>query len=327
MKLRRVLSGLFGVLVITSSVAAPHAAAEACRWIAHDLPVPPGAKNVEIRASSGDNTLIVGWHGYRGLVWWNGDLWQMDEPPHGASTNVIPWGINNSAVVVGGLETYPDGGGLDRRAFRYQYGQYQLLQTASDEQSVALGVNDNGDVVGEVWKEPNIDWRTVVVWPANGPRKDFERGDAVGISSDGKVVANTRLAGDRIGWVKDINTGVKTTFQGPFRPMRLDNDRILYSEGISGGGDRIVEQGLDGQRVATYADGTHVFGRTSSGTVFGAVSSGVAHLWQWGTHYAVDAEKLPSAWYYGDVTDGGGLVGTYMDADGGRHPARWFWCA
>ena len=327
MKRRRVLSGLFGVLVLASAVAAPHAAADPCRWVAHDLPVPAGATNVVAVASSSDNSLILGRHGYRGVVWWNGDLWQMDQPPNPASTNVVPWDINNSAVVVGGLESYPAGGGIDRRAFRYQYGQYEMLHTEPGEQSVALGVNDAGDIVGEVWREPNIGWRTVVVWPANGPRKAFERGEAVGVSSDRKVVGWTRLATDLIGWVIDIDTGTKTTFQAPIRPMTLDNDRILYSEPISGGGTQIVEQALDGRRVATFAEGNKVFGKTSSGTVFGAVTSGTATLWQRGTHYAVDAEKMPSWFYFGEVTDGGALIGTYEASEDTRYPARWFWCA
>jgi len=311
------------VFVLASMVAAPQATAADCRWIAHDLPVPPGVTGARTVSSSSDNSLVLGIHYHgssRGLVWWNGELWQMDEPPNPRLTAVVAQGINNSALVVGHMVTYLSAG-TDQQAFRYQYGKYTLLETEPGERSEAIGVNDAGDIVGEVWSDSML--RTVVVWPANGPRRILEEGDAVGISSDGKVVGRTRLSADTtVGWVTDLATGARKQLPTGSSETVLDNDRILYSSGTE-----IVELNLDGERVAGYAAGTKPFGRTSGGTLFGATGPGTPTLWQWGTSYAVDAEKQPDVEYYGDVTDGGALIGTYKAGNGTLQPARWFWCA
>lgn len=73
-------------------------------------------------------------------------------------------------------------------------------------------------------------------------------------------------------------------------------------------------------------DGIEPYGRTSSGVVLGTSGPGRTTLWQWGGHHDVDSEKPPKPGCYGDITDEGALIGTYENADGSVHPARWFWC-
>jgi len=324
MKRRQAISGLLGVLVLASAVGAPQATAQDCRWIAHDLPVPSGATSARTVSSSGDNSLILGsvWqNGSRGVVWWNGQLWPMD-PPQDSSTSVVPKDINNSSLIVGLQEFH----GGDRRAFRFQYGKYDLLPAEPNEQSQAIGVNDAGDIVGEVWLKTSPTVRTVVVWPANEPRRSIGEGAAVGVSSDRKLVMTTGAGSASTGWVIDIATGVKTELPGARTPMVLDNDRVLHFA-FGATNTEIVEWNLGGQRVATHEGGIEPYGRTSDGTVFGTTGPGNTTLWQWGGRHNVDSEKLPKPQYYGDVTDGGALIGTYEDAQQTSHPARWFWCA
>src|SRR5688500_16744454 len=106
MKRRQAISGLLGVLVLASAVGAPQAAAQDCRWVADDLPLPPGVRGGQTVASSGDCSLILGsvWqNGSRGVVWLNAQLWPMD-PPESSSTSVVPKDINNSSLVVGRQE-------------------------------------------------------------------------------------------------------------------------------------------------------------------------------------------------------------------------------
>jgi hypothetical protein len=37
------------------------------------------------------------------------------------------------------------------------------------------------------------------------------------------------------------------------------------------------------------------------------------------------ADKLPSNYYYGDVTDAATLIGSWKDDAQNPHPARWLW--
>jgi hypothetical protein len=322
MKRRQAISGLLGVLVLASAVGAPQATAQDCRWIAHDLPLPPGVAGGQTVASSGDNSLILGsvWqNGSRGVVWWNGQLWPMD-PPESSSTSVVPKDINNSSLVVGRQE-FSSG---DYRAFRFQYGKYDFLPTEPGEQSQAIAVNDAGDVVGEVWQKSAPDVRTAVMWPVNQPRKSFGQANVHAITADRKVVISTGF-GTAVA-VVDADTGGRTDLPGARTPMVLDNDRILHFT-FTAAGTELVELGLDGQRIASYEGGIEPYGKTSGGVVFGTTGPGNTTLWQWGGRHNVDSEKLPKPQYYGDVTDGGALIGTYADAQQQPHPARWFWCA
>ncbi|MFD9697697.1 hypothetical protein [Lentzea sp. NPDC059081] len=121
--------------------------------------------------------------------------------------------------------------------------------------------------------------------------------------------------------VVDLARPRVTALPGGREPMVFDNDRVLYP-----GGTGLVEYDLDGRHVATWEGGTKPLGRTSSGhVVFGSVD-GIPSLWQWGVHYPVDSANLPDPSYYGDVSDEGALIGTYVGDDLRTRPARWFWC-
>ncbi len=318
MKRRQLCAALFGAMTIASTVAVPQAAADACRWIAHDLPVPGGTDLAETRGSSPNNQYIVGYAVANaislGVVWKDGVLTEMASTGS-AQIAVEPKDVNDSGVVVGRKEFWTE---HRHEAFRYQSGTYTALHTEPNENSQAIGINNAGDVVGEVWLTDQPGTRQVVMWPSSGPRRSYLKGTAIGISDDREIV----LVANSTAWVVEADSAARTELPGSRRPVVLDNDRVL-SDSVDG----IAEWSLDGQRVATWAGGSWPFGKTSSGTVFGSTGSNNASLWQWGTRYDLDSEQLPVRGYYGDATDGGALIGTYFGSDGLVHPARWFWCA
>ncbi|MDX8029346.1 hypothetical protein SK803_03950 [Lentzea sp. BCCO 10_0856] len=320
MQRRRVFGVLFTGLVLASTVTAPHAvAADPCRWIAHDLPLPAGAAYARTWGSSENNRFIVGatridGAAERGLIWDNGALRLMTSS--GSPTiGVEPADVNNVGVVVGEWYSWNDG---IHRAFRYRDGVYEYLDTPAGQNSKAVAINALGDVIGETWSPDTPTYHRTVVWPGSGPRKDFPPGEgAVGITDDRKIVQIM----PRWAAVTEIESGRSTELTGARWSMVLDNDRVLHP--AEGG---LKEWNIAGEHVATWEGGTEPFGRTSSGhVVFGAVA-GIPTLWQWGVRYPVDSAKLPDAAYYGDISDEGALIGTYKNSDGSTHPARWFWC-
>lgn len=320
---RRVFAVLVGGLMFTSGAAAPQAVADPCRWIAHDLPLPSSSTHARTNGSSENNRFIVGKATIRnyldaGLIWDNGALSVM--PSAGSpSAGVYPKDVNNSGVVVGRHDFV----GLDARfaAFRYRNGAYEMLETPVGHSSQAIAINNGGDILGEVWINGRPDSHRVVVWPSSGPVKSFLYGEPIGISDDRRLVQLPQR--DPTAYVIDIESGFQTELPGGLSPMVLDNDRVLH---YSSGG--LAEWTMDGERVATWAGGVRPYGRTSSGhVVFGTDLGGNAMLWQWGIRYAVDSEKQPSSFYYGDISDEGALIGTYENPDRTSHPARWFWCA
>lgn len=325
MKQIRAFGVLFSGLVLASAVTAPQAvAADPCRWIAHDLPVPDESRYARTSGSSENNRFIVGEAKIgessfveSGLVWDNGALTVMT-PSGSELTAVRPKDVNNSGVVVGRQEI------LDQHrtvGFRYRDGAYEVLDTPDGHSSQAKAVNNLGDVLGEMWQSDKPDVRQAVVWPSSGPVRTFPTsGPAVGISDDRKIV----LSGATSGSVIDVETGQRTELPDGRIAMVFDNDRVLYPTS-----DGLVERDLAGRHVATWEGGTAPFGRTPSGQAVFGVVNGTATLWQWGVRYAVDSEKQPvfAVAYHGDVTDEGALIGTYHDSDGTSRPARWFWCA
>ncbi|HEX7303530.1 hypothetical protein [Lentzea sp.] len=319
---RRVFGVLIGGLVLASTAAGPQAAAaEPCRWIAHDLPLPANSEWARTSGSSENNRFIVGEAevgsdvGQSGLLWDDGVLTRL--PSAGSSSiGVRPKDVNNDGVVVGRQVFYGQQRSL---AFRWRGGSFELLPTPAGYSSRAEGINNLGDVVGEVWHEDDPEVRDVVVWPRTGSTTSLSSYIAVGISDGGKYAHLSQTSG----FVNDLATGQQVELPGARRPMVLDNDRLFYATAAG-----IEERALTGELVATWDSGTWSWGRTSSGNVvFGAINR-VATLWQWGIHYSLDSAKQPvvSENYYGDVTDGGALIGVYHDARGGSHPARWFWC-
>ncbi|WP_325523093.1 hypothetical protein [Lentzea sp.] len=310
---------LLGVVLLMSGVAVPQAAADPCRWIAHDLPLPDGSRYARTTGSSENNRYIVGETeiGPRiaayGLLWDNGSLVQMASP--GSSViPVHPTDVNNSGVVVGTQDLWSEGRSV---AFRYRDGVYEMLYTPADHSTAAKGINERGDVIGDVWHKDLPNERQTIVWPIDGPVSGFVGYRAVGISDDLRSVQLTRSAAA----VVDLTVERVTELPGGREPMVFDNDRVLYP-----GGTGLVEYDLDGRHVATWEGGTKPLGRTSSGhVVFGSVD-GTPSLWQWGIRYAVDSAQQPEPEFYGDISDEGALIGTYRSADGRWQPARWFWC-
>ncbi|MFS8097095.1 hypothetical protein LFM09_08120 [Lentzea alba] len=306
--------------MLTSAVAAPQAAAAAACQV-EDLPVPAGAFEARTRGTS-DNGLIVGevqHDGIRGVVWANGQPSEMAAPANPNVTSVRPSDINNHGSVVGTQETFGSGETVNR-AFIYRDGVYYLLYTEGPEQSRAVGVNDNGDVIGEVWLKSAPQTRWVALWPAGQPRRLYVKGQAIGISADRKLVLAT--ATDKT-WVIDGNTGAWTPMPGARTPMTLDNERILHFE-FTPTGTQIAEWNLTGQRVDAYAEGRDVYGKNAAGVLFGVSTHGETSVWSGGTRKEIVADKLPHFSYAADILDDGTMIGTYEGSQSGLpHAARW----
>ncbi|MGW6928809.1 hypothetical protein ACWGE0_02020 [Lentzea sp. NPDC054927] len=314
----------FGVLlaglVLASTVTAPQAvAADPCRWIAHDLPLPTGATYAKTTGSSENNRFIVGSARIdgvgRGLVWNDGTLIQMASPDS-STISIEPKDVSDGGLVVGRMERRSESRHV---AFRYFGGTYEVLDTPGAYNSQAIGVNQLGDVVGEMWSNDAPDVRSIVVWVGGEYLHGFTRGQAIGISNRPEAVMVSEYS--ESAFVINVSNTSMMELPGARTPMVFDNERVLHYSPAG-----IKEWTTAGEHVATWAGGTEPFGRTSSGhVVFGAVM-GTPTLWQWGIRYPVDSAKLPNVKYYGDISDEGALIATYEDLDGSTHPARWFWC-
>lgn len=66
-----------------------------------------------------------------------------------------------------------------------------------------------------------------------------------------------------------------------------------------------------------------MYGRNSSGTVFGEHGGHMTTLWNGTDITAVYADRRPEQDYYGDITDDATLIGTYEGSDGNFRPAHW----
>ncbi|MFS8097094.1 hypothetical protein LFM09_08115 [Lentzea alba] len=328
MKHRRVFVAL--ICLLSSAVAAPRAAAaDDCLWKIFELAWPD--KRSEVRGSSPDNRLIVGTVTFpesngHGVIWTDGILsWMRSIPGEGATSTVTPHGVNNSGVVVGDHRHYLGDEVYQSRAFRYQNGAYENLYTAPGESSTAIGINEAGDIIGEVWKTgyPSIHpW--IALWPRdNHPRRLYLNGKAVGITDDRKLVVEQDVwSSNRKVWSIDGNTGTWTALPGSNGRPVLDDNRLFTA---SSANNSIHEWTLDGRQVGTYEKGWAGHGRNSSGTVYGWTNNG-ASLWQGGarTRTEVVADQVHYGTMYGDITDDGRLIGTYRDAQQVNHAAIWF---
>ncbi|MFS8095570.1 hypothetical protein LFM09_00360 [Lentzea alba] len=316
-------TGVFVVLLAASLITAPQASAADCTWTAQDLPVPAGAQYAEAHGSSPNNTLITGSASFnkpRGVVWENGVLRQMAEPAQ-PETYVNPRAVNNSGTVVGSQLVYTDGKFLNR-AFRYENGRYEMLATEQNEETRAIGVNEAGDVIGEVSlvSSPGTPW--VAMWPKGQPRRLYSKGFAVGIGNERQVVLRT----PDTAWVIDGNNGRWTQITGGRYPIVLDNERVLHYAYDGNGSSRVWDWALDGRSSVGYVGAETPFGKNSGGALFASLTGGGAAVWRDGGRTGVVADKMPQSTSYGDITDDGVLIGSYLGADGNDHAARWF-CA
>ncbi|RDI24574.1 hypothetical protein [Lentzea flaviverrucosa] len=327
MKQRKVFASLVSLVAVMSVVASPQAAAAAeCVYSRQDLPLPAGVTSAWTEGSSTNNSRIVGSYDDvnmdRGVLWVNSALRVLPGPVE-PFQHVYPEAVNNTSVVVGRQE-WRAMSRTAAQAFRYENGTYTFLETAADENSRAVAVNDTGDALGEVWKRENPAERTVVLWPRNGARKSFGPGYPIGVNAQREIV----LAVEGWGWIVDGDTGARIALPGARSPMVLDNERVLAydwrGEGVEG---QIAEWDVTGAKVNEHRGGYQPFGRNNSGTVFGTLQPNLGSgptLWRANSRSPVVADKLPMEHYYGDVTDAATLIGTYQ-ADQQLRPARWLW--
>jgi uncharacterized membrane protein len=105
------------------------------------LPALNGAKNSQAMAIN-DNGVVAGTSGGHAVVWINGVVTDIQTFSTGSSS---AWDMNSAGEVVG---TYwaP---GSQGEAFRWTAATgMQLIRTMSGSSGEALGINDNGDIVG-----------------------------------------------------------------------------------------------------------------------------------------------------------------------------------
>jgi hypothetical protein len=301
-----VTTGL-GPVVGTSAATA----AVQCQYIAQDLPLPSGASIAEAVASTNDNTRILGEmqtdEGPRGVIWQNGAAQPMAAPTR--DVFVLPADINSSGVVVGAEQ------GLfgNQVAFRYVNGQYELLFTGPNEDSMARGINDNGDIVGLVYNRSSHA-RSAVVWPAGqAGYQVIGSGDAIAVSENRKV-----LTADGLLFTIADGSRVRLNAREPFV---LDNERIF-----GWGFTSIPEWDLNGRVVRYYDRGVEPLGVNNHGALFGGfgIGSWVAGVWRDGVWTAVQSDKKPMTHPFGDITDDDVLIGNYRDGNNNDHAARWF---
>ena len=309
------------MLLAASVITAPQASAAECTYTARELPIPAGARDVGPSGTSPDNNLIIGFasgplsSGWkdRGVVWRDGVMSQMADPPgHTAYTDVNAKDINNSGTIAGTVTEV----GPDWRAVRYENGAYEFLYTEEHENSTAKGINEAGDVIGEVMSKENTDDRWIALWPKDGPRRLYAKGRAVDVTDDLKLVMYT----DDDAWVIDGTNGRWTQIRGARGSLTFDNERILRHERIDDV-SYLKEWSLDGEPVATYAQGSIAYGKNSAGTLLGRTYEGVMSLWKDGTRTEVVAGE--SLRYFTDITDDGVLIGAYKGQGGFDRPALW----
>lgn len=326
MKLSRVV--LPCLLVAASVLTAPQtAAAASCQYTRQDLPLPATTDHVSTEASSADDSRIAGQFlnpaGYgRAVLWTNGVAEEL--PPLGTYDHVIPRGVNNTGVVAG-YRQQGRGLGAQFRAFRYENGAYEFLETSVGTQSKAVAVNNAGDVLGFVWTgDREEDSGQVVLWPRTGPRLVFGTSTPIGVTDDRKIV--TKGFSSTAVFDADTRTGVQ--IPGSSARVVLDNGQVLRGEIDWSGYTTVTRWNLDGTPVATYESGIIPFGSNSSGTVFSTYRPSPAvldthALWHDGSRTDIAGDQLPFTSVHGDITDDGTLIGTYTAQDGKARPALW----
>jgi uncharacterized membrane protein len=192
-----------GLTATMVGVAAPTAAAEstACAWTPSALPIPAGAVTGTVVAGDGSG-------GYAGtttdgsnygknnhaVVWKNGkvtDYGYLVDPSYVKGVEID--GVNDAGTVVG-IARRTDG---NYNAIRSHNGRIERLpEPAGAYSSSAKGINDKGDIVGNVGMVvDNILYFHPVMWPADQPGKVVEltglphaSAVALGIDQDGTVL-------------------------------------------------------------------------------------------------------------------------------------------
>ncbi|RSM85537.1 hypothetical protein DMH04_17460 [Kibdelosporangium aridum] len=300
-------------LALGTVVAAPSAAAAPaqCQYVARNLPLPAGATGSRIWSSSSDDKLVLGEvYGVshqHGVIWRDGKIWQVVHAPDMIRVN--PRAVNKNGVVVGSMSDT-----RSTTAFRMLIGRYFKLHTEPGYESTAYAINDNGDIAGSVFPSGGGE-RTAVVWERDKPGYTvIGPGQAIIVTADRKALTNEGL-------LFDLNTKTSVSL-GAREPFSLDNGRIF-----GWGFGSIPEWNTSGQLVARYDLGVQGLGVNNHNTLFGGygptrIDPG---LWRNGTWTAIQADKMPDPWGYGDISDDEVITGNYR-TDHGDFAAQWF-CA
>ncbi|GLY47501.1 hypothetical protein Lesp01_11570 [Lentzea sp. NBRC 102530] len=308
--------------MLASLVAAPQASAAACQYTKQDLPVPAGVGDVFLNGGSANNSRIVG-QAQAGsytqtLYWANGTLRQL--PPAAPDASTYGFDVNNTGVIAGFVVDSVNGIPATTRAFRYENGAYEFLETDAGKDSAARAVNQAGDVAG-------LHGGDLYLWPRGGARKLIaaQSGQVMGISDDGKIVARSS-SGIK---VFDVGGGPVVTIPGGgIGTAVMDNDRVFLVARASSGELVTSEYDLNGVKVAEHPVNGRTFGRNGSGTVWGTYSQPDATrthaLWRSTGRTDVVADPMPLESVYSDITDAATLIGTHR-TDQGVRPARWLW--
>ncbi|RDI24577.1 hypothetical protein [Lentzea flaviverrucosa] len=313
------------LVVLATLVATPQASAATCTYVKQDLPVPAGVSNVYLNGGSSNNSRIAGHvqdgEFTRGAYWVNSTLRQLPQPSTGAD-NVFTIDVNNSSVVVG-FEQELGSQPSTLRAFRFENGAYEYLETDQGKNSLAQAVNNAGDVAGTQQDGG------VYLWPRNGARKLIaaDGGSVIGITDGGKIVAR----GSSGVLVHDTNGGPTVQIPGGGAgTATFDNDRVFLTERLASGEREIAEYDLNGTKIVSHPGAQRAFGRNGSGTLWGTyitpgTNTQVHGLWRPAGRTDVVADPMPLISTYSDITDAATLIGTYRTTGDVVRPARWLW--
>lgn len=199
--IRVLLGAALAATVAVLPTGAASAASAACTWQPSTLPLPAGAEVGSISATDhqgGYSGTVRNPDGSARAVWWKNGMITQYPPVSGAKVIQVS-DQNRSGTIVGNEMLIPNPR-IRPLAASTRTGRWERLPALPETRgSEATGINDRGDIVGQIHK---TNGGTVpVMWPANRPNEVIEipglpSGSYVrGIDEDGTILVETRDPG------------------------------------------------------------------------------------------------------------------------------------
>jgi len=243
------------VALALTAIVSPTASAATCAWTPTQLPLPAGLTQGTVRAADSQSGYAGEAQNPGGTIhavrWVGGQVVDYGTVPGYSGASVS--GVNKFGLIVGHTSATT---GNRQRAFRSVGTALQPLpEPAGAQHSWANGVDDAGDIVGEVGSDVTVGGstylvRTAVLWPASAP------GTVV------KLTAGLPAGGQTLGKAVDQDGTVLVQYY-PSVTNSLDATALyLWKAGTA-------------RQLPTPVGTTRVDGRAiSNGWVTGATSSG-----------------------------------------------------
>ncbi|WP_410658988.1 hypothetical protein [Amycolatopsis sp. lyj-112] len=188
-------------MVLAATVAAgllSAGTASASEWTMSYLPLPAGGAAARVTATDGAGSYAGTYDG--GLITWAGGTFEDHGIPAGY-TSVEAVDENASGSVLGNAVSYPNGSRYpDKRAFAFENGGFQFLgKVPGYYNTLAIGMNNRGDIVGEVFNDIRYG-STAAFWPSGDRAHPVlldvpPLADPVDIDHDGTILLNDQING------------------------------------------------------------------------------------------------------------------------------------